>query len=158
MQLHLPGRCPWRRSCSHCRHPEYIEEMTFGAAPRPCCSGQSPHQCYSYIILPSSTPGDTRPVARSSSVTLLIICPLPTVGYVVDETFSTYFASGSKNVIVYYVNTQPTIKLYVNTNRSNFVVGNHKHGQTAGRRRRALTRWLIEHATVTVNCDGRFVY
>ena len=155
MQLHLPGRCPWRRSCSHCRAAtEYIEEMTFDAAPRPCCSGQSPHQCYGYIILPSSTTGDTRPVARSSSVTLLIICPLPTAGYVVDETFSTYFASGSKNVIVYHVNTQSTIKLYYTIQP----ILSCLEIRTNYKRRRALTRWLIEQATVTVNCEGHFVY
>ena len=156
MQLHLPGRCPWRRSCSHCRAAtEYIEEMTFDAAPRPCCSGQSPHQCYGYIILPSSTTGDTRPVARSSSVTLLIICPLPTAGYVVDETFSRYFASGSKNVIVYHVNTQSTIKLYY-TNTTNFVMfGNTDKLQTE---EGIDSMAQLAHRTGYCDCEGRFVY
>ena len=102
--------------------------------------------------IPSSTTGDTRPVARSSSVTLLIICPLPTLGYVVDETFSRYFASGSKNVIVYHVNTQSTIKLYYTIQP----ILSCLEIRTNYKRRRALTRWLTEQATVTVR-DVSFI-
>ena len=154
MQLHLPGRCPWRRSCSHCRHP-------------PIYWGNDIWRRASPVLQRSATPA----VLWLYNIPELYNWGHPSGGAIIIRNSLLYHPPAcncrlrcrwniwqifcirkQKCHCLLYVNTQSTIKLYVNkTNFVMFGIIDMDRLQTEGIDSMA-------HRTGYSDCEGRFVY